>query len=133
MAEPGIPVDHSTAHRGAIKLLPALEKAFCQHKRPVGNSWRIDETYIRLKGEGRYLYRAVDKDGNAIDFLLHANLAALYALDAERWGDVTHIVKQSDGGTDAAGNLQVHHLNCRRNPQHAGKLNCTTGCRQMPL
>ena len=37
-----------------------------------------------------------------------------------RW-DVTHIVKQADGGTDAAGNLQVHHLNCRRNPQYAGK------------
>jgi RNA-directed DNA polymerase len=37
-----------------------------------------------------------------------------------RW-DATHIVKQTDGGTDAASNLQVHHLNCRRNPQYAGK------------
>jgi putative transposase len=59
-------------HRWAIKLLPVLEKAFRHRKRPVGKSWRMDETYIRVKGEWRYLYRAVDKDGNTIDFLLRA-------------------------------------------------------------
>jgi len=72
VAERGIAVDHSTVHRLAIKLLPVLEKAFRRHKRPVGKSWRMDETYIRIKGEWRYLYRAVDKDGNTIDFLLRA-------------------------------------------------------------
>jgi putative transposase len=46
MAEHGIQVDHSTVHRWAIKLLPVLEKAFRHHKRPVGRSWRVDETYI---------------------------------------------------------------------------------------
>jgi len=53
-------------------LVPLFEKAFRRHKRPVGKSWRMDETYIRVKGEWRYLYRAVDKDGNTIDFLLRA-------------------------------------------------------------
>jgi putative transposase len=77
-AERGISVDHSTAHRWAIKLLPALEKAFRSHKRPVGKSWRVGETYIKVKGQWKYLYRAVDKAGNTIDFLLraHRNKAA---------------------------------------------------------
>src|ERR1700761_3198073 len=63
MAERGVCVDHSTVHRWAIKLLPVLEKAFRHRKRRVGKSWRMDETYIRVKGEWRYLYRAVDRDG----------------------------------------------------------------------
>jgi putative transposase len=73
MAERGVSVDHSTVHRWAIKLLPVLEKAFRRRKQPVGKSWRMDETYIRVKGEWRYLYRAVDKDGNTVDFLLRAH------------------------------------------------------------
>jgi transposase-like protein len=73
MAERGIAADHSTVHRWALKLLPVLEKAFRRRKRPVGKSWRMDETYIRVKGDWKYLYRAVDKDGNTIDFLLRAH------------------------------------------------------------
>ena len=45
MAGRGVSVDHSTVHRWAIKLLPALEKTFRRHKRAVGRSWRMDETY----------------------------------------------------------------------------------------
>jgi len=73
MAERGIAVDHSTVHRWALKLLPVLEKAFRHRKRPVGKSWRVDETYIKVKGEWKYLYRAVDKAGHTIDFLLRAH------------------------------------------------------------
>ncbi|WP_168787970.1 IS6 family transposase [Paraburkholderia aromaticivorans] len=73
MAERGIAVDHSTVHRWAIKLLPVLDKAFRCRKRSVGRSWRVDETYIKVKGQWKYLYRAVDKDGNTIDFLLRAH------------------------------------------------------------
>jgi transposase-like protein len=72
MAERGIAVDHSTVHRWAIKLLPVLEKAFRRHKLPVGKSWRVDETYVKVRGAWKYLYRAVDKAGNTVDFLLRA-------------------------------------------------------------
>ncbi|AXC16026.1 Mobile element protein (plasmid) [Acidisarcina polymorpha] len=73
MAERGTSVDHSTVHRWAIKLLPVLEKAFRRVKRKVGRSWRMDETYIKVKGEWQYLYRAVDKAGKTVDFLLRAH------------------------------------------------------------
>jgi len=79
MGERGISVDHSTVHRWAIKLLPALQKVFRQYKRPVGKSWRMDETYIKVRGQWKYLYRAVDKEGNTIDFLLRAQRDTLVA------------------------------------------------------
>jgi putative transposase len=72
MAERGIAVDHSTVYRWVIKLLPLFEKTFRKYKRPVGKSWRMDESYIKIKGEWKYLYRAVDKAGDTVDFLLRA-------------------------------------------------------------
>jgi transposase-like protein len=51
LAERGISVDHSTVHRWALKLLPALNKIFRHSKRPVGKSWRMDETYILVRGQ----------------------------------------------------------------------------------
>ena len=53
--------------------MPLLEKAFRQHRRAVGRSWRVDETYVKVKGQWKYLYRAVDKEGNTVDFLLRAH------------------------------------------------------------
>ena len=61
-----------------LKFTPALDKAFRQRKRSVGTSWRmalgqpLDETYISVKGQWKYLYRAVDKAGRTVDFLLTA-------------------------------------------------------------
>ena len=72
MEERGVTVDHSTVSRWAIRFLPLLEKIFRKYKRPVGGSWRMDETYIKVKGVWKYLYRAVDRDGKTIDFLLTA-------------------------------------------------------------
>ena len=73
MQERGVVVDHSSVNRWAIRFLPLLEKIFRKlYKRPVGSSWRMDETYIKVNGEWKYLYRAVDKEGNTIDFLLRA-------------------------------------------------------------
>ncbi|MDQ9130386.1 IS6 family transposase [Serratia fonticola] len=70
MAERGIAVDHSTLHRWVIRLVPLLDKAFRRRKRSVGRRWRMDETYIKIKGQWKYLYRAVDTAGDTIDFLL---------------------------------------------------------------
>src|SRR2546428_13884432 len=72
MAERGVEVDHSTINRWVIKYSPQLEEAFHRRKRPVWVSWRMDETYIKVKGQWYYLYRAVDKTGQTIDFLLTA-------------------------------------------------------------
>lgn len=80
MAERGIAVDHYTLHRWVIRLVPLLDMAFRRHKRPVGSHWRMDETYIKVKGQWKYLYRAVDTAEQTIDFLLTARRDAVAAL-----------------------------------------------------
>jgi putative transposase len=70
MEERGVSVDHSSINRWAIRFLPLIEKMARKHKRPVGGSWRMDETYIKVKGAWKYLYRSVDKQGKTVDFLL---------------------------------------------------------------
>ena len=72
MAKRGVIVDHATVHRWALKILPVLAAVFRRRKRPVGSSWRVDETYIKIGGQWKYLYRAVDKLGHTVDFLLTA-------------------------------------------------------------
>ncbi|SAL49968.1 integrase catalytic region [Caballeronia sordidicola] len=72
MSERAVSVDHSTVHRWTIKLLPALGKAFGPREKKVGRSWRMDETYIKVKGKWKYLYRAVEKAGDTVDFLFRA-------------------------------------------------------------
>jgi len=70
MGERGVAVDHSTLNRWVIKYAPEFEKAFRRRRRLVGRSWRLDETYVKIKGKWAYLYRAVDKEGHTFDFLL---------------------------------------------------------------
>jgi len=70
MEERGVTVDHATINRWVIKYSPQLEEEFHRRKRPVWVSWHMDETYIKVKGHWYYLYRAVDKTGQTIDFLL---------------------------------------------------------------
>jgi transposase-like protein len=66
----GIQVDHTTLFRWIQAYAPELEKRIRSHLRMTNGSWRVDETYIRVKGECVYLYRAVDAAGQTIDFLL---------------------------------------------------------------
>ena len=72
MAERGVLVDHSTIHRWAIKMLPVLAAVCRRRKFSVGMSWRMDQTYVKVGGQWKYLYRAVDREGDTIDFLLRA-------------------------------------------------------------
>jgi transposase-like protein len=70
MEERGVPVDHATIQRWVVTYSAQWEAAFHRRQRPVGRRWRMDETYNRVKGEWRYLSRAVDKTGQTIDVLL---------------------------------------------------------------
>jgi putative transposase len=68
MAERGIFVDHATIHRWTIHYTPLLLKEFNMRKRPVTGKWHIDETYIKVRGQWQYLYRAVDSNGDTVEF-----------------------------------------------------------------
>ncbi len=68
MAERGLGVDHTTIYRWVQKYAPELEKRCKPHLNMTNDSWRVDETYIKVKGEWMYLYRAVDSAGNTLEF-----------------------------------------------------------------
>jgi transposase-like protein len=71
MTERGVSVDHSTIYRWVQRYAPEIEKRLRWHwRRPRSRSWRVDETYVKVRGKWSYLYRAVDKLGNTIDFYL---------------------------------------------------------------
>src|SRR2546429_342714 len=70
LEERGVPIDHAPIQRWGVNYSPLLAEALHCRKRPVWGSWRRDETSIKVKGQGDYLYRAVDKTGQPIDCLL---------------------------------------------------------------
>ncbi len=70
MVERGLNLDHTTIYRWVQKYAPELEKRCKPHLKQTNDSWRVDETYIKAKGEWLYLYRAVDSAGNTLEFLL---------------------------------------------------------------
>ena len=72
MAERGVEVDHTTIYRWVQDYAPELDKRIRPFLNPTNDSWRVDETYIEIKGEWKYLYRAVDSEGNTLDFMLRA-------------------------------------------------------------
>src|SRR2546425_13273808 len=70
MSERGIALAHTTIMRWVQRYVPEFEKRWNRYARPVNRSWRCDETYIKVRGRWTYLYRAVDKYGRTVDFLL---------------------------------------------------------------
>jgi transposase-like protein len=71
-AERGLEADHTTIWRWVQRYGPELEQRLRRHLKPTNKSWRVDETYIRVRGRWCYLYRAIDSTGATIDFLLSA-------------------------------------------------------------
>ena len=70
MAERGLSLAHTTIMRWIQRYAPEFEKRWNRFARPVNTSWRVDETYIKVRGKWNFLYRAVDKHGKTVDFLL---------------------------------------------------------------
>ena len=70
LEERGVALDHATVNRWVVKYSLLLELKFCKHKKKIGSSWRMNETYIKIKGRWVYYYRAVDTDNQIIDFYL---------------------------------------------------------------
>ena len=72
MMERGLSVDHTTIYRWVMIYAPQIEKRTRKHLKQTNDSMRVDETYIKVKGKWKYLYRAVDSNGNTLDFMLSA-------------------------------------------------------------
>ena len=72
LEERGLEADHTTVWRWVQRYGPELEQRLRRHLKPTNKSWRVDETYVRVKGRWCYLYRAIDSAGATIDFLLSA-------------------------------------------------------------
>ena len=70
LVERGVVVDHATLNRWVVKFAPQIADSAQARKRSTATSWRMDETYIKVKGRWTYLYRAVDRDGKTLDFML---------------------------------------------------------------
>ena len=107
MEERGVSVDHSSINRWAIRFLPLIEKMARKHKHPVGGSWRMDETYIKVEGAWKYLYRALDKQGKTVDFLLtakrdHAAARRFFDKAMGANGDPDKVVMDKSGSNKAA-------------------------------
>ena len=79
MAERGLSVDHTTIYRWVQHFAPILEKKCRAKLKPTNDSWRVDETYIKVKGQWMYLYRAVDSAGDTVEFMLSPTRMAVSA------------------------------------------------------
>src|SRR5499425_3635344 len=79
LAERGLRADHVTVWRWVQRYAPELKRRLRQRLKATNDSWRVDETYVRVKGKWVYLYRAVDSTGSTIDFLLSAKRDAAAA------------------------------------------------------
>lgn len=118
MEERGVEVDHSTLNRWVVKYTPQVVQAFVRRKRSVGANWRMDETYVKVKGKWKYLYRAVDKEGQTIDFLLTAHwdkkAALRFLTKAIHYQGVPEKITIDKSGANTAA-IDAYNTECAQN------------------
>ncbi len=111
-------VDHATIQRWVIEYTPDLEKSFHRKKHSIGKSWRLDETYIKVKGKWTYYYRAVDKQGNTIDFYLserrNKTAAKRFLAKAIKRNSKPSIINIDKSGANTAGIIRYNKLKRKR-------------------
>ena len=114
----GLGVDHATIQRWVIKYTPDLEKSFHRKKRSIGKSWRLDETYIKVKGKWTYYYRAVDKQGFTIDFFLserrNKTAAKRFLAKGIKRNSKPSIINIDKSGANTAGIIKYNKIKRKR-------------------
>jgi putative transposase len=111
MAERGVDLDHATLNRWVEKYARAIAEEAHRRKSPYGRSWRMDETYVKVKGARTYLYRAIDKEGKTLDFMLserrdEATAFLIKAIGNNGWPD--KVVIDKSGSNTAS----LFNMNC---------------------
>ena len=106
MAQRGVSVDHATLNRWVIRYSPRIAEEAKKRQQSVAGSWRMDETYIKVKGQWTYLYRAIDKYGNTVDFMLsehrdEAAATAFFKQAIDNSGLPSKVVIDKSGANDA--------------------------------
>lgn len=114
LAERGVQVDHAALIRWVVRYSPMIAARSQSKKRPTPSSWRMDETYVRVRGNWMYLYRAVDKAGSALDFMLSERrnrpAAARFFAKALSSNGVPSKIVIDKSGTNAAGIREVNKI-----------------------
>ena len=113
MAERGVEVDHTTLNRWVVKYAPLIAANAQAKKRPTAVSWRMDETYIKVKGKWAYYYRAIEKFGKTLDFMLsecrdEAGATAFFARAIGSNGFPDRVVIDKSGANLAG----LQNMNC---------------------
>jgi putative transposase len=114
MVERGVSVDHATLNRWVIRYSPQIAVEAQKQKQTTASSWRMDETYIKVKGQWTYLYRAVDKYGKTLDFMLskkrNEEAATDFFLKTIGNNDIPEKVVIDKSGANNAGLMNINFL-----------------------
>jgi transposase, IS6 family len=156
MSERGVAVDHTTLFRWVQHFAPLMEKRVRWYQRYTGASWRVDETYVKVAGQWAYLYRAIDKSGDIIDFMLSPRRTAKSARrflgkalrlrqdcppetintdQNEAYGKAIRALKRAGELDKSVQHRQVKYLNNRLEADHGALkrlINPTRGFKTLP-
>jgi|SRR5208283_731195 transposase-like protein len=126
MVERGISLAHTTIMRWIQRYVPEFEKRWNRFACRAGASWWVDETYVKIKGHWTNLYRAVDKQGKTVDFLLRAKRDVTSAKAFFRRAF------KNQGGRHARSRLMATRLRIGRRGKSSGNIGAASGVKYGP-